>query len=343
MYDFLVFIGRFQPFHIAHLQVIEQALAQAKQVIVLIGSSRQPRTLRNPFTVEERMTMIRASLPESAQSRVYLQPLEDCLYNDDAWVRNVQDAVQDVLIRLNAPVTSKIGLIGHQKDESSYYLALFPQWESVPVDNIGSISATPLRESYLSGRVLDPSLFAGAAWRFLQDFRGTEAYKELHAEADHIAKFKQGWASAPYPPVFVTVDAVVIQAGHILLVERKYRPGKGLWALPGGFLDQKESLLSACIRELREETLLAVPEAELRRALKSQQVFDDPHRSARGRTITHAYCFDLKATGAGLPAVKGGDDAKAAFWVPLSEVQPERMFDDHYHIIRRMAGSDRTE
>ena len=143
MYDYLVFIGRFQPFHIAHLRVIREALAQAREVVVLIGSSRQPRSLRNPFTLDERMAMIRASLEPSEQSRVHLQPLEDCLYNDDVWVKNVQEAVQAVVSRFRGDSAPRIGLIGHPKDESSYYLKLFPQWASVPVENYQSISATP--------------------------------------------------------------------------------------------------------------------------------------------------------------------------------------------------------
>lgn len=338
MYDFLVFIGRFQPFHIAHLRVIEQALARGREVIVLIGSSRQPRNLRNPFTIEERMAMIRASLPPGAQARVHLQPLEDCLYNDDVWVKNVQEGVQAVTDRLAPGAVPKIGLIGHLKDESSYYLKLFPQWDSVPVDNIGAISATPLRDRFLLGHMPEAALFPEGAWQYLQDFMGTDTFAELRAEAEFIARYRKAWDSAPYPPTFVTVDAVVIQAGHILLVERKARPGMGLWALPGGFVDQIETLLTACIRELREETRLKVPEPVLKGAIKGQQVFDDPYRSARGRTITHAFHFDLKPADTTLPKVKGGDDARTAFWVPLSAVVPEKLFEDHYHIIRAMTG-----
>jgi len=338
MHDILVFIGRFQPFHIAHQRVIEQALAQGRDVIVLIGSSRQPRNLRNPFTIEERMAMMRASLPPEVQSRVHLQPLEDCLYNDDVWVKNVQEGVKAVVERLGNPSPLRIGLIGHMKDESSYYLRLFPQWDSVPVDNFQSISATPLRDRYLLGQMPDAKLFPAGAWRFLKDFMATEVFADLHEEAMFIAKYRQAWDKAPYPPMFVTVDALVIQAGHILLVERKARPGMGQWALPGGFVDQKETLITACIRELREETRLKVPEPVLKGALKNQQVFDDPYRSARGRTFTHAFHFDLKPVDSTLPKVKGGDDARSAFWVPLSEVVPEKLFEDHYHIIRAMTG-----
>ena len=80
MFDFLVFIGRFQPFHVGHLQVLKQALAQSAQVIVLIGSARQARNTRNPFTVAERAQMILGSLMPDEAARVHCQPLYDCLY-----------------------------------------------------------------------------------------------------------------------------------------------------------------------------------------------------------------------------------------------------------------------
>ncbi|HEX5362511.1 MAG TPA: adenylyltransferase/cytidyltransferase family protein, partial [Fluviicoccus sp.] len=149
MYDFLVFIGRFQPFHVAHLAVIREALRQAREVIVLVGSAGQSRNLRNPFTVDERTAMIRASLNDEEQERVHLQPLRDSLYDDDRWVADVRAAVMAVLQRRACAPDSRIGLIGHDKDDSTYYLTLFPGWGSVPVDNIDAISATPLRTAYL--------------------------------------------------------------------------------------------------------------------------------------------------------------------------------------------------
>jgi bifunctional NMN adenylyltransferase/nudix hydrolase len=136
--------------------------------------------------------------------------------------------------------------------------------------------------------------------------------------------------------MFITVDAVVVQSGHILLIERKAQPGKGLMALPGGFLDANETLKSAVIRELREETRIKVPAPVLAGSITKTQVFDDPYRSARGRTVTHAYLIELK--GDKLPKVKGGDDAAHAFWVPFAEVKPEMMFEDHFHIIQALVG-----
>ena len=50
-YRYLVFIGRFQPFHRGHKAVVDEALQRADEVIMLIGSANLPRSLRNPFSV----------------------------------------------------------------------------------------------------------------------------------------------------------------------------------------------------------------------------------------------------------------------------------------------------
>ena len=90
----------------------------------------------------------------------------------------------------------------------------------------------------------------------LAAYAESKEYAALRDEADFIAKYRGAWRTAPYPPTFVTVDAVVVQSGHVLLVERKAYPGKGLQALPGGFVRPDERLQDTCIRELREETRL---------------------------------------------------------------------------------------
>jgi bifunctional NMN adenylyltransferase/nudix hydrolase len=243
----------------------------------------------------------------------------------------------------------RVGLIGHSKDESSYYLRLFPQWGSIDVPDTGSMSATQLREAMFAsdagewedarvsvaanaGELVPPPVLAQ-----LRAFVRTQEFKHLREEYDFVRSYRARWADAPYPPTFVTVDAVVVQSGHVLLVERNARPGKGQWALPGGFVDADETLRAAVLRELKEETRIKVPLPVLAGSIKSEGVFDDPYRSARGRTITHAFFIHLPPDTV-LPKVKGADDAAAAFWVPLAELDPERMFEDHYFIIQRMVG-----
>ncbi|KZN49654.1 bifunctional nicotinamide-nucleotide adenylyltransferase/Nudix hydroxylase [Pseudoalteromonas luteoviolacea] len=344
-YDFLVFIGRFQPFHQGHLAVVKEGLKRAQNLIILCGSAHQPRTVRNPWTSAERELMIRGALTQDENSRVHIAPLMDTVYNDDAWVRNVQTTVKGIVTAHHRvphkPAT--IGLIGHSKDQSSYYLNMFPQWGSVPVDNFEQISATPLRQEIFSTEglaFLDRDIHQQLPV-FVKDmliqFIKTDDYQAIQSEHNFIEKYRQAWQNAPYPPTFVTVDAVVVQSGHVLLIERKARPGKGLWALPGGFVNGSEKLIDACLRELREETRLKVPVPVLKGSIKQQQVFDDPHRSARGRTITHAFYFDLEPNKA-LPRVKGSDDAKHAMWVPLAELEPSKLFEDHYFIIQELTG-----
>ncbi|GKX57346.1 ADP-ribose pyrophosphatase [Leminorella grimontii] len=347
-YDFTVFIGRFQPFHHGHLKVVREGLNQAEKMIVLIGSAWEPRSPRNPWTHQEREEMIRRCLTHEENARLFCLPLMDVMYNDELWVRNVQSTVNGLVTahHLFPHRPAKVALIGHRKDSTGFYLSLFPQWHSVSIDSVRDISATPLREAFftdeprrvvdelVSGEILPPPV-ADYLVSFAQNGSG---YGQIHDEITFIKKYREAWKAAPYPPVFVTVDAVVIQSGHILLIERRASPGKGLWALPGGFVDQGERLLEACLRELREETKLKVPAPVLKGSIRQQGVYDAPYRSARGRTITHAFYIEL-APDTALPKVKGGDDAKAARWVPLSELDPQVMFEDHYFIIQHMLGT----
>ena len=338
-YDFLVFIGRFQPFHLGHSSVVRQALEISNHLIILVGSSYQPPSFRNPWSFEKRVEFIRASFSKEENKKISIEPLLDYMYNDQQWIKSVQQIVNGVIHRfpLKIATTPQIGLIGHNKDHTSYYLSMFPQWDFVDVEAKLKICATSIRESFFAnGDILD-SVGSGVK-KLLKEYQDSKNYTLIQNEHQFIKKYKKGWENAPYEPIFVTVDAVVVQSGHILLVERKANPGMGLFALPGGFIDANEKLKDAVIRELREETKIKVPAPVLAGSITKQEVFDNPHRSARGRTITHAYLIELKSDRFGLPKVKGSDDAKKAFWLPFSEVKPQNMFEDHYHIIQAMLG-----
>jgi len=332
-YDYLIFIGRFEPFHLGHESVVTKALSLSQKVIILVGSAYQPRTVRNPWDYSEREAMIRLPFSTQENKRILIFPLMDYIYNEALWIRSVQQIVGGVAYN-NIGSDAKIGIIGHQKDETSYYLSQFPQWGRVDVANFEGLNSTDIRQAYFKDGTIDG--VSPTIANELEKFKLTDAYQAVANEQRFIANYKKGWESAPYAPTFVTVDAVVIQSGHILLIRRKAQPGRGLMALPGGFLDQSEKLKDAVIRELREETRIKVPAPVLAGSITKQEVFDDPYRSARGRTITHAYLIELQ--GESLPKVKGGDDASHAFWVPFGEIKPEQMFEDHFHIIQAMVG-----
>ncbi|GKW50145.1 bifunctional nicotinamide-nucleotide adenylyltransferase/Nudix hydroxylase [Halomonas sp. NCCP-2165] len=344
-FDCLVFIGRFQPPHLGHLAVIHEALKRARQVIVLVGSAWQARSLRNPWRFEERHDLLRSCFDPEENARLEIAPLLDALYNDDVWVRDVQRKVRDIASPSHGRLP-RIGLIGASRGQSSYYLTLFPQWESVSVPLVEGIAATQIRErlfrspssaaDYLSTGAhhdLPPSIhhtLAGFVER-------SEAFQRLLEEQHLLNQYRKAWEQAPYPPIFVTVNAVVVQSGHVLLVRRGAAPGKGLLALPGGFINPHERLLDACLRELRERVRLKVPEPVLKGSLRGQRLFDEPHRSWRGRTLAEAFYFALRPEQQ-LPQLKPAKGGEQARWVALADLEPESLFEDHFFIIQNFLG-----
>ena len=334
-YDYLIYIGRMQPPTKAHVSTVKRALDMASNVIVLFGSSFQPRTIKNPWSWIERATMLTNQLPAKDTSRLICKPIRDFRYNDAEWVQQVQKIVKIITLG-KVSRNLRIGVIGHKKDSSSFYLDMFPQWKFVPVEQIDDVNATQVRDEYFSGQLdkwHDKDLISPELKQYLKDWSKCDQYTNLCDEYRHIQEYKKSWEPAPYDPFFVTVDAVVIQSGHILMIQRRSAPGKGLWALPGGFVKPGEYLTVAALRELREETKLKVPTAVMAGSMKGSHVFDNPDRSLRGRTITHAYAFYLPA--GELSKVKGSDDAAKAKWIPINDVldMEEHIFEDHLSII----------
>lgn len=337
-FDTLVLIGRFQPVHNGHIAILQKAITLAKEVIVIVGSADQPRTYKNPWIAQERMGMLQYALNsmQVGTTRVHIESNTDSLYNDTAWAARIQGIVSKYRC-----LGGRIGLIGHRKDDTTYYLDLFPQWELVEVPLVEPLDATSVRDLYfrknanlkfLKNVVPQTTFDALAGWQ-------GPAKESIIAEREFEEKYKQQFAGLAYPPIFVTVDAVVTCSGHILMVKRRDLPGKGLWALPGGFVNANTdpSVKSAMLRELREETCIKVPAPVLSGSIVKSQVFDAISRSSRGRTITH--CFHIALPAGELPKVKGMDDAEKAKWVPIGELQRSKCFEDHYEIIQTMIGA----
>lgn len=266
----------------------------------------------------------------------------DTIYNDQAWAVRVQKIVSDAVYNNKGPGNFKIGIIGHKKDESSFYLDMFPQWEFVNVEEIEPLSAVNIRDLYFK-RNANMAFIKGVVpettFMFLEQFKSTPEYEQVIREREFVETYKKQYASLPYPPIFSTADAVVIQSGHVLMIRRRAEPGKGLWALPGGYVNANtdKSVEDAAIRELREETGIKVPAPVLRGNIVRSRVFDAIDRSPRGRIITHAFYIQLPD--GELPKVKGSDDADKARWVPIAEVHSSECFEDHYEIIQHFLGA----
>lgn len=133
-------------------------------------------------------------------------------------------------------------------------------------------------------------------------------------------------------PFAVTVDLLLLTlregALSVLLVKRGSEPFRGRLALPGGFVEEPESLEQAARRELREETGVAL------QSVHREQLgaYGDPRRDPRGRIVSVAYLV----VDADFPDPQAGSDASDAQWYPVAELlgRPRRLAFDHVKILR---------
>ena len=337
-YDTLVLIGRFQPFHSAHLVLVQRAAELCDKLLIIVGSADQPRTYKNPFTFAERKQMIERATEDLAKSIVInIKPNQDTIYNDQAWAVRVQ-----TLVANSTRAGDKIGIIGHKKDSSSSYLDMFPQWKFEEVDLVEPLNATDIRDLYFkrdANMNFIKHVVPAATFEFLRIFKDMDGYEQIIRERDFVADYKRQYAGLKYPPIFSTADCCLVQSGHVLLIKRRAEPGKNTWALPGGYVNANtdRTVEDAALRELKEETLIKVPLPVLRGSIVRSKVFDAIDRSPRGRIITHA--FYILLPDGDLPKVKGSDDAEKARWIPIAEIKPEECFEDHFEIISHFIGA----
>ncbi|MEC3974601.1 NUDIX hydrolase [Amycolatopsis sp. H20-H5] len=127
----------------------------------------------------------------------------------------------------------------------------------------------------------------------------------------------------------LTADVIAFtrkaDAWYVLMIQRRWNPFEGRWALPGGHVDTGETFLQAAERELTEETGLRVTD------LRQLDIYDRPDRDPRGRYVTVAFFTVLPA----MVKPTAGDDARVAAWVPLTWLhrKPDEIAFDHAAIL----------
>lgn len=74
-----LYVGRFQPFHLGHLEAIKDVLNEVEEIVIVIGSAQYSHNIQNPFTAGERLVMIRRALREAKvdYSRLWIVPVPD--------------------------------------------------------------------------------------------------------------------------------------------------------------------------------------------------------------------------------------------------------------------------
>jgi bifunctional NMN adenylyltransferase/nudix hydrolase len=252
--------------------------------------------------------------------RFTICPVNDHPYNDPAWISEVRTIVNHYVAK--SGYERKTILFGHTK-EGNDYLTWFPEWKYTEVASEHKGSATDIRDK----------LFASDS-----DY----LHADVKADWGFYLKEKELFKNYPFPETlnFNCSDAVVTCLGRVLLITRKFAPGRGALALPGGFKNRTENFLDCAVRELYEETNLKVPEKVLRGSLKSKELFDSPKRSMGIPRNTYAFHFDVLPDANGeLPKVNGGDDANECGWYDLFDViNSLHLYDDHAAIVSKMLG-----
>jgi bifunctional NMN adenylyltransferase/nudix hydrolase len=344
MSDVAFVIGRFQPYHKGHHALIHRAFQCADHVVVIIGDTGCHPDFRNPWTFEERSKWITEiwDNEKSEHQRLVCVQVEDIPYNDAAWVAQVKEKVGFYLDSAYGFGWGKGGgkrtLVGHKKDDSSFYLDLFPEWEFVEVAPQHTAGATYIRELFFQAadytrvaNMLHPVVTHGLLHMPMV------RYNAIQKEANEVYNHKADWdcnGSAMYGSQHVAVDLLLHTDTHVALIERGGDVGSGALALAGGFVEKSERLIEATLREAEEELGVRIPRDWFpSHGIGVMIPFDHPRRSMRGRIFTNvlpmhvADHLDWNLT--------AGDDAKKANWYPRADLasMKRRFFSDHWHII----------
>jgi len=166
-------IGRFQPFHLGHLQCVKHVLTKFPEIVIAIGSAQFSHTLHNPFTAGERITMVHLALDEAKidPGKYYLIPIRD-LRIHDLWVSHlVSQTPRFEVVFSNEPVTSRLF------KEAGFRV------EPIQFYDRDTYSSTEIRERVVAGKSWE-ELVPPSVARYIKDIFGDERLRELAMSDD---------------------------------------------------------------------------------------------------------------------------------------------------------------
>jgi nicotinamide-nucleotide adenylyltransferase len=136
-----IYVGRFQPFHMGHLDAIKNVLQEVEEIVIVIGSAQYSHNTNNPFTAGERLTMIRQALEEEGidQNRTWIVPVPD-VHLHMMWVSAVEGYTPKFhIVYTNEPLTKRLFT------EANYKVKPLPFYERQ------FYSSTKIREKMANG------------------------------------------------------------------------------------------------------------------------------------------------------------------------------------------------
>lgn len=163
-----LYVGRFQPFHLGHLEAIKKILEEVEELVVVIGSAQYSHNKDNPFTAGERLVMIRNALEDAKMdaSRVWIVPVPD-VHLHMMWVSAVEGYTPKFqIVYSNEPLTKRLFM------EAGYKIKGIPFFERQ------FYSSTVVREKML----LDDSwmtLVPKSVLKFVVEIDGINRVRDL--------------------------------------------------------------------------------------------------------------------------------------------------------------------
>lgn len=171
-------IGRFQPFHLGHLELVHQILNENDEIIIIVGSSQVNYTSKNPFTAGERIWMIRDTLIESKidMSRVFLINVTDDV-NNSRWFSNIKS--------LSPPF--KVIYTGNK------FVKILLKNETVHIKEPKLFQENTLKGSVIRKLILEDS----SKWQELVSESVRKIFREIDA-VERIRNIYQTWTDSPF-------------------------------------------------------------------------------------------------------------------------------------------------
>lgn len=303
-----VFFGRFQLPHAGHIEVIKNALKNTQRLIIIIGSTDDKCTSRNPFSYTFRKKMLTDYLSEQnvTLSNIHFRRMKDYVYNDMKWETEARRVVNSIV-----DDTDEVLLTGYKKDGTSYYLSMFPEWGELPFNTFyHNLSSSNIRKSVIQG---DIHKFKNDISRML--------YRNIRTDNPLIVDALREFKKAEY--VDDQQINVVVSSGHVLLEKKD-----GMFSLIMSKVNPNFDMNTNSINNIKE-TGIKLTENILNSRKQRNKLFDDINRTESNyRILGFTSFYKLMSTNK-LPKVNN-----KYTWMSLDKVNRKIMIDDHFYIIK---------
>lgn len=164
-----VFVGRFQPFHLGHLEAIKDVLKEVDEVVIVIGSAQYSHNLDDPFTAGERLVMVRRALEEAGidYTQVWIVPVPDVQLHA-MWVSALEGYTPKFdVVYSNEPLTRRLFI------EAGYTV------KSIRFHRRKVYSSTEIRERMLKGEKWE-KLVPKSVAEFIREIDGVNRLRDLN-------------------------------------------------------------------------------------------------------------------------------------------------------------------